>query len=62
MFFIWFLPASFVPTIVIIDDKTSDKLFTASKITAIELDNIPIVALKAAKKILVMIPIALVLQ
>ena len=46
---------------VITDDKASDKLLTASRVTAIELDNIPTPALNAASKILVSIPIMLVL-
>ena len=55
------LPASFVPTIVIIDDNASLKLFTASRTIAIEFEIIPITALKLAKKILASMPIILVL-
>ena len=40
---------SFVPTIVIIEDSASLKLFTASKIMAIEFTKKPTVALNATK-------------
>ena len=47
----WFLsgalPASFVPMIVMIDDKASVRLLTASKVIAMEFTRIPIVALNA---------------
>ena len=46
--------------IVIIDDRASLKLFTASNIIAIDDDSSPIPALNPDSKILVMIPIILV--
>ena len=55
------LLASFSPIIVTTEERASDKLFTASKTRAIELTSIPKVALKAANKTLVKIPIILVL-
>ena len=53
-------PASFVPTIVIKELATSDKLFTASSTIAIEFDKSPIVVLKITRKIFATIPIILV--
>ena len=55
-------PASFVPTIVIIEDRASDRLFTASRMTAIELDANPMIALKAASMTFARMPMMLVLM
>ena len=52
--------ASFVPTIVITDDSTSVKLFTASKIIAIEFTITPMVALNITRIIFTNIPKMLV--
>ena len=54
------LPASLVPTIVIIEDRASERLLTASKVTAMEPDTIPTNALKDARNTLAMMPIILV--
>ena len=54
------LPASFVPTMVMIEDRASERLLTASSVTAIELERMPIAALKAARNTFVMIPMTLV--
>ena len=54
------LPASFVPTMVITEESASLRLFTESRIIAIELVIIPTKALKADKKMLAAIPIILV--
>ena len=53
--------AIFVPTIVITEDITSVKLFTASNTIAIEFVIIPITALNATRSIFTNIPSALVL-
>ena len=49
-----------VPTIVIIEDKASVKLLTASKIIAIELAKNPTIALNITKTMLNIIPKILV--
>ena len=54
------LAASLVPTIVMTEERASDRLLTASRITAIELDASPMAALNPARKMLVTIPIMLV--
>ena len=53
--------ASFVPIIVIIEESASVKLFTASKIIAIEFTIKPIVALNITNMIFTTIPNILVL-
>lgn len=42
------------------EDRASERLFAASKVTAIELAAMPMTALKAAKSTLVRMPMALV--
>ena len=54
-------PASFVPMIVITEERASLKLFTLSSIIAIELDKKPTKALKAARAIFAEIPVILAL-
>ena len=51
--------AILVPIIVIIEDRTSLRLLTASRVIAIELVKAPIAALKAARNRLAIIPIIL---
>ena len=53
-------PASLVPTMVMTLLRASLRLFTASSTTAIEFENIPTAALKAAKRMLAMMPMTLV--
>lgn len=53
--------ASFVPIIVIIDERASVKLFTASKMMAIELTINPTVALNKTRIIFTTMPNMLVL-
>ena len=55
-------PASFVPMIVMIEESASDRLLTASRTTAIELDAMPTAALKAASRTLASMPMMLVLM
>ena len=52
-----FLPASLVPIMVIVEDKASLRLLTASRMIAMELERSPTNALNAARRILVTIPI-----
>ena len=54
------LLASLVPIIVIIEENESVKLFTASKIIAIEFVKIPTINLKITRNILTIIPNILV--
>ena len=51
---------SLVPALVITDEIASERLLTASSTTAIEFDQIPIVALNPARKTLARIPRILV--
>ena len=53
-------PASFAPMIVIIDDNASVKLFTASRVIAMELVAIPTTALNATSMRFTTMPIMLV--
>ena len=53
-------PASLVPMIVIIDERASVRLFTASRVMAIEFTSIPIVALNATRIRFTTMPITLV--
>jgi hypothetical protein len=46
--------------IVITDERASDRLLTASSVTAMECDKIPMTALKSARKRLAAIPTILV--
>ena len=55
-----FLLESLVPTMVMIDEIASERLFTASRVTAIELDKMPTAALNAASATLAAMPMALV--
>ena len=55
-------PASFVPTIVMMELAASDRLFTASITIAMEFDASPTNALNAARKILARMPMMLVLM
>ena len=45
---------------VMIDEIASERLFTASRVTAIELDKMPTAALNAASATLAVMPMALV--
>ena len=54
--------ASFVPIMVIMEESASVRLFTASRITAMELERIPATALKEARNIFARIPIMPVLM
>ena len=51
--------ASFVPTIVNTDERTSVKLFTASRMMAIELDARPTIILKITRTTLPIMPFIL---
>ena len=53
-------PASLVPTMVMIEERASDRLLTASRMTAMEWDSRPTTALKADRNTLARIPITLV--
>ena len=53
-------PASLVPTIVIRDEAASERLLTASSVTAMERDRIPITALNVERNRFARIPITLV--
>ena len=54
-------PANFVPTIVMTEESASDRLFTASKVTAIEFETIPMTALNDARNRFARMPMMLVL-
>ena len=52
--------ASLAPTMVMTEDRASDRLFTASSVTAMECDRMPMTALKAASRIFAPMPTKLV--
>ena len=51
---------SFVPAMVMMDEMASDRLLTASRITAMELERSPTTALKAASATFAAMPMMLV--
>ena len=62
----WFLsagfPASLVPAMVMMEERASERLLTASRVMAMEWVRRPITALKAARAALARIPITEVLM